>query len=314
MFTTTLFFIGSLAVLLVAANYFTQAAVRIGLALGLSPFVVGVFIVGIGTSLPELVSAIIATREGVSEIVSGNIVGASISNLLLITGVVGVLARPDVRLGSQYILIDLHYLIGAFFLFWMIGKDGTINFTEAMFGGAVFLIYTIYLIRAGSIGDKDPSSTSEGVTRKPLTQDILILLLAGLGIYFGADGTVGAISTFATMLELPPSLIALTVLSLGTTLPELAVNITAIRQGKAEMAVGNVLGSSIFNILMVPVAATLFGPISLPETLLSFGLPVMLGSGLFFYLLTLDKRISRWEGWLFILLYALFIQQLAQGT
>jgi cation:H+ antiporter len=138
--------------------------------------------------------------------------------------------------------------------------------------------------------------------------------LSAVGIYFGADHTVSSITDIATRLALPPSLIALTVLSLGTTLPELAVNISAIKQGKAEMAVGNVLGSCIFNTLAIPFAAASVGTVNVPESLLAFSLPVMLGSGLFFYLLTLDKRISRWEGWLFAGLYALFLLQLVRAV
>jgi len=314
MLVTAITFLGALALLLLSASFFTNAAERIGAWMGLSPFVIGVFIVGIGTSLPELVAAVLAVQAGISEIVPGNVIGASISNLLLVTGVVAVLARPEVKLGSQYILIDLHYLVGAFFVFWLVAHDGLITWPEALFGVLAFVVYSIYLIRHGG------AEVSKGlVTAKPQrgalpVKDLAVLLATSVGIYFGADHTVASITTIAGLLALPASLIALTVLSLGTTLPELAVNITAIRQGKAEMAVGNVLGSCIFNTLMVPAAGALVGPITVPAELLSLSLPVMLGSGLFFYLLTLDKRISRWEGWLFLVLYVLFIQQLAASV
>jgi len=92
------------------------------------------------------------------------------------------------------------------------------------------------------------------------------------------------------------------------------VNSSAIRQGKAEMAVGNVLGSCIFNTLVIPFAAAVFSTVVVPAQLLSFSLPVMLGAGLFFYLLTLDKRISPWEGWLFAGLYVLFLLQLVRAA
>ena len=138
-----------------------------------------------------------------------------------------------------------------------------------------------------------------------------MLLGSGVGIYFGANYTVGSISAIAEGLQIPPAVIALTVLSIGTTLPELAVNISAIRRGNAEMAIGNVLGSSIFNTLIIPAVASWIGQIHVPASLLTFSLPVMLGSGLFFYLLTQDKRISRWEGILFILIYVLFLIKIA---
>jgi cation:H+ antiporter len=110
---------------------------------------------------------------------------------------------------------------------------------------------------------------------------------------------------------IPKSIVALTLLSLGTTLPELAVNIAAIRQGKAEMAIGNVLGSCIFNTLVIPPIAAAVGNIHLPGNLLSFSLPLMAGCGLLFYLLTQDKKISVWEGLMLVCLYILFMLKTA---
>ncbi len=308
MLMTALLFVSALGILLVSANFFTNAAEGIGRWLKLSPFVIGVFIVGIGTSLPELVSAILSVRAGASEIVPGNIMGSSISNLLLITGIVAVMARPEIRLGSKYILIDLHYLLGAFAFFWLVAHDGTITWAEAIIGPVLFVVYSIYLIKHGA--DEVPPSDAGSKAERPV-KHIMVLLLAGLGIYFGADLTVSSITSIAEQLGLAPSLIALTVLSLGTTLPELAVNVSAIRKGKAEMAVGNVLGSCIFNTLVIPSAASAFGEVDVPVSLVAFSMPVMLGAGLFFYLITLDKRISRWEGWLFAGLYVLFMLQIS---
>mgnify|MGYP000845408245 CR=1 FL=1 len=314
MLPAVLHFIGALLVLLLSARYFTRSAEGLGRWMRLSPFVIGIFIVGIGTSLPELVSAVLSVRAGASEIVPGNIIGASISNLLLITGIAAIIARPEIRLGSQYILIDLHYLIGAFACFWLVAQDGEITGAESIIGLALFAVYSIYLIRQG--GEELERTIEDGKAERTAmpTKDLLILLLSAVGIYFGADHTVASITDIATRMALPASLIALTVLSLGTTLPELAVNIAAIKQGKAEMAVGNVLGSCIFNTLVIPFAAGAVGTVTVPENLLNFSLPVMLGAGLFFYLLTLDKRISRWEGWLFAGLYALFLLQLTSAA
>ncbi len=311
MLMTGLLFVFALGILLVSANFFTNAAEGIGRWLKLSPFVIGVFIVGIGTSLPELVSAILSVRAGASEIVPGNIMGSSISNLLLITGIVAVLARPEIRLGSKYILIDLHYLIGAFAFFWLVAQDGAITWTEALIGPALFVVYSIYLIQHGA--DEMPLSDNGSKAERP-AKHFVVLLLTGVGIYFGADLTVGSITDIAEGMGLPPSLIAITVLSLGTTLPELAVNVSAIRKGKAEMAVGNVLGSCIFNTLVIPSAASAFGTVDVPGSLSTFSLPVMLGAGLFFYLITLDKRISKWEGWLFAGLYLLFMLQISTAV
>jgi cation:H+ antiporter len=301
-------FMAALAMLLFAARFFTQAAENIGEWLRFPAFVIGIFIVGIGTSLPELISGILSVRKGVSEIVPANIIGANVSNILLITGIVAVLNRKTIVMTTNYLYIDLHFLIGSFMYFVIINYDGQINFVEAFLGVVIFLIYAIYLI-------KGEGNTVEDAEKKPKqafpVKSLGLLLLSSVGIYFGADYTIESLSQIATMLNIPASLVALTLLSLGTTLPELAVNVAAIRQGKAEMAMGNVLGSSIFNTLVIPTVAAAFGTITVPSDLRLFSLPIMVASGLLFYLLTQDKRISTWEGWLFICLYALFILKLA---
>jgi cation:H+ antiporter len=307
MFIHSLVFIGALAVLITAARFFTNSAESIGKWLSLPSFVIGIFIVGIGTSLPELISGILSVKQGVSEILPGNIIGANISNLLLVTGFSVALGRKPISLGSTYIYIDLHFLIGSFFMFYMIAYDGVIRSSEAIMGIFIFIVYSIYLIKSGT-----QFRGTSTVTKNPFpVKAALILLVAAVGIYFGAEYTIQSVQGIARGLSIPESIIALTVLSLGTTLPELAVNITAIKQGKAEMAVGNVLGSCIFNTLVIPSVASMIGTITVPKVLLSFSLPVMAGTGLLFYLLTQDKRISVWEGLMFVMLYALFIIKIA---
>lgn len=302
-----LIFIGALALLLTSANFFTNSAESIGKWLKLPPFVIGVFIVGIGTSLPELVSGVLSVTKGASEIVSGNIIGANISNILLVTGLAVALYRKPISLTSTYIYIDLHFLLGSFFTFCMIAYDGVITFGEAFVGIVIFGIYSVYLIKGGT---KNEDEEVETETKFPF-KAFSLLLLSVVGIYFGADYTVQSISDIAASLSIPKSIIALTVLSLGTTLPELAVNISAIKQGKAEMAIGNVLGSCVFNTLVIPAVTSAVGVVIVPAVLLSFSLPVMVACGLFFYLLTQDKRISVWEGSMLVMVYVLFVVKIA---
>jgi cation:H+ antiporter len=295
-------FIISLAALLFSAKFFTESAEKIGLWLRLPQFVIGIFIVGIGTSLPELVSGILSVRAGNSEILPGNVIGANISNILLVTGLAVAMYRKPIILGSDYIYIDLHFLVGSFLVFGMIAYDGQMVWQEAFIGLFIFLIYAFYLIKGGA----SAVEASEQQVKTPFLS-LLILVVTALGIFFSADYTVQSIADIASGLGVPTSVIALTVLSLGTTLPELSVNIAAIREGKPEMAVGNVLGSCVFNTLVIPATAAFFGDIQVPPNLIGFSLPVMGACGLLFYLLTQDKRISAWEGLLLVMIYILFI-------
>lgn len=296
-------FVGSLLLLLLSARFFTGAAERIGLALGLSPFMVGVIIVGVGTSLPELVSGLVSVSRGASEIVSGNVLGANASNLLLILGAITIfsLLRP-VYLGEQYIAIDLHFLVGSAFLLGVVMMDGKVGRIEGLVLCITYVIYMIYLLRSGNSAD----SASNPRPRLPL-RDLLVVGLSAVGIYFGANFTVSSLQGLAVVLGVPAAIVAVTILSLGTTLPELAVSTTAARQGKASLAVGNILGSCVFNALVVVGVSSVVGGVNVPDSLRGFALPFVLGACVLFYLLVQDKRISHWEGMLFVVAYALFV-------
>lgn len=150
-----------------------------------------------------------------------------------------------------------------------------------------------------------------GLTTVPWRQ-LGIVAASSVFVYLGARFPVSSLESLAALLGVAPSIIALTILSLGTTLPELVVSAMAARAGKADVAVGNILGSCVFNALGVAGAASLVAPVSAPDDMLSLPLPVFGASALLFYLLTLDKRVSRWEGLLFLLLYGLFIMEVAR--
>jgi cation:H+ antiporter len=296
-------FIIGLTTLLFSAKFFSNSAEKLGKALKLPEIVVGIFIVGIGTSIPELISGVLSVYKGSSEILPGNIVGANISNLLFITGIAVAVNRKNIVLKSRYLYIDLHFLLGSFMFFGIIAYDGLITFSESFIGFLIFIVYSIYLVK----GEHPLGTSKQSHSGKIPIKEILILVISSGGIYFGAEFTISGIEDIATLLNVPKSIIALTALSIGTTLPELAVNINFIRENKAEMAVGNILGSSVFNTLFIAPFASLVGPIQVPESILNFPLPVMVATGVLFYLLAQDKRISIWEGLMLVCLYLLFL-------
>ena len=288
---------------------FEFLAEKVGQYFKLSPFVIGVFIMGIGTSLPELVSALFSVQKGVSQIIPGNILGANIANILLILGVVAAFSKKGIELSSRYIMIDLHYLLGTALLFILMAYDGQISTGEGVLCLMAFLIHTLYLLRSGDIHDSAPKEEPvhipfpvETYLRKPDS---------AVGIYFSGEYTVTSLEKIALALEIPAAVISLTLLSLGTTLPELAVSFILIRKNQQEEAVGNVLGSCIFNATMIPGIASMIGVIDVPNELLALPVAVFLGATIFFYLLTHDKKISTWEGMLFILFYAAFLLKTA---
>jgi cation:H+ antiporter len=140
----------------------------------------------------------------------------------------------------------------------------------------------------------------------------LLLVLGALGIYFGARYTVEAVLEISEILEIGADIIAMGAVALGTSLPELAVSVVAASRGRLETAMGNVLGSSIFNACAVVGITGLSGNLVIPESVLSFGLPVMLLATLLFFFMAQDKEVSRWEGWLLLVFYGLYVAKLLE--
>jgi cation:H+ antiporter len=313
---TLVLFLASLALLLAAARLFTNSAERVGVALGMSPFAIGVLIVSTGTSLPEFVSSLVAVRRGSSEIVVGNVLGANLSNLLFVMGAVAVAARRSIRLGEQYILIDLHFLLGSALLLALALRDGTLGRIE---GGVLLLAYGVYvryLMKEGRT-EKDltvgPHGGGRGRRARRVSRvDVALLAATSALIYLGARSTISSLESLARQAGVAADIVALTLLSLGTTLPELVVSAAAARAGKPDVAVGNILGSCVFNALVVAGGAALVGPLTATPDMLGLPLPVFGASALFFYLITLDKRVSRWEGIVLLLVYGLFMMEVAR--
>ena len=302
-----------LAILLVAAHFFTAAAERIGLALGMSAFVVGVFIVSIGTSLPELVASLLSVRAGTSEIVAGNVLGANAANLLLILGATSIVVPAGrIVLGEEYLFIDLHFLLGAMVLLGATMADGAITPLEGWLLLVGYGVYMAYLAAEGRTVTADTAQTAQLPARsRRLAVDAAILVAGAVAIYLGGDRTVAALGRLAAALEIAPAIASVTILAIGTTLPELVISITAARRGLASLAVGNILGACIFNALAVSGAAAASGGVEVPTSLRAFALPFVAAASLLFYLLTQDKRISRWEGMLFLVLFLLFMTRMA---
>lgn len=144
-------FIVSLSVLLYASKIFTNAAEKIGLLFGLSPIMIGLVIVSIGTSLPELISGIIATNSGKSAIVAGNVLGANISNLLLLLGITTIASKKAITLGESYIFIDLHFMLGSTLMIGLFLWDGNLTWKEGVLLLLGFILYQIHLIKSEKV-------------------------------------------------------------------------------------------------------------------------------------------------------------------
>ncbi|MBU0666068.1 MAG: calcium/sodium antiporter [Nanoarchaeota archaeon] len=300
----------SIIILVKSADFFTTAAEKIGLFFKMSPFIIGVTIVSIGTSLPELASSILAVIHKSSEIVVGNVVGSNIANILLVFGA-SVIITKLMKNSFEEINFNMPLLIASTILILIMSLDGTFSFIEGLvciFGYIIYLGHIFYKKEKVQIELDEKVRTR--CDKKKLCKNILVLLITTVAIYFSAKYTVVSIIKLSEILSFGTEVIAATVVALGTSLPELSVTIIATKKGKSAMAIGNVLGSNIFNSFIVIGISALISNLKVTTTMMTFGVPFMFLTTLLFFFIMRDKKVSRWKGWMFILLYLFFIVKL----
>jgi cation:H+ antiporter len=297
----------SLVVLVKGADSFISAAEKIGKALKLSPFVIGVLLVGIGTSLPEFASSIAALLTGNFEIIAANAIGSNITNILLIVGILAVMAKKLV-IKQDLLASELSLFVVSTSLFIGVAFDGVITILESGLLAIAFIIYLLYILFGNS---EDAPATakykSEMETGKVTRGTIITFVLGLIGILLGARFLIEAVVSISDILDIGTGIISITVVALGTSLPELFVSLSALRKGNTEVAIGNIFGSNAFNILFAVGIPGLFGHLVLDPQTLHIGIPILAVASFIFVITGIAHRIYRWEGLMFLVYYAFFI-------
>ncbi|MDP3204032.1 MAG: calcium/sodium antiporter [Hydrogenophaga sp.] len=315
-----LIFLGGLVLLVIGANVLVRGASKLALSFGISPLVVGLTIVAFGTSAPEVAVSVGAVFDGKTDIAIGNVVGSNIFNVLFILGLSALIAPLVVNI--QLIRQEVPIMIGASVLLLAMGLDGQLSFFD---GGVLFVLlvsYTVFLVvqsRRESQAAKDeyagefkPAVAGAWDDRLPVQ---LLLIAVGLAaLVFGSEYLVQASVSFAKAMGVSDLVIALTIVSAGTSMPEVATSITAAIKGERDIAVGNVVGSNTFNILgCLGLSGLVSGDLGLvmAPSLLTFDIWVMLAVALACLPVFMTGReIARWEGSVFLGYYAAYVAYL----
>ena len=324
----TIVFIASLAVLIKAADIFTDNSEKLGLALKIPSFIVGVTIVSIGTSLPELATSLIAVFRGQTEIVAANAIGSNIANIFLVVGFSAIVARR-MSVKRSLINLDLPLLACATTLLVFIVWDKQINFWEGVIALLGYLVYAVYTISSSrertNIDHKhkmadlpatrlDRLSVLKKIWVHPIKFKVeprvfISLIVSAALIYFSAAYTIESIIQIAGILSIGASVIVMSAMAIGTSLPELAVSINAAKKRKYEIALGNIFGSNIFNALVVISVPAMFSTLKVDETTFSIGIPFVIGATLLYIFSATSRKIYNWEGAMYLLIYALFLMK-----
>ncbi len=302
-------FIVGIALLIFGAELLVRGASRLAESLGISPVVIGLTVVAFGTSSPETAVTVQSAFSGNADIALGNVVGSNILNVLFVLGISAVIL--PLAVSRRLVRLDVPLLISASVLLLLLALDGEIGRLDGLLLFAGVVAYTAYSLiqsRLENSGDQETSTGEPGWTNSKLFQLFLIgmgLALLVLGSRWLVEGAV----VFATALGVSQLVIGLTVVAFGTSMPEVATSLVAAFRGQRDMAVGNAVGSCIFNILAVLGISSLVAPngIPVPPAAISFDIPVMIATAvaclpIFFT----GSRIARREGLLFLAYYAAY--------
>ncbi len=296
-----LVFVVSLFVVVKSADYFTVSAEKIGLYIGLSPFIIGTVILSIGTSLPELVTSIAAVLENHSEIVVADVVGSNTTNILLVLGVSMIFAKKSTLIHDAA-SVDFPILITSSLFLYLSFLNNNFNFIKGSFFIFCLVVYILYAINSKKINIEER-------IEKISIKEPLILLASITLLDLGSKYTVISIIKISQQLNIATGIIAATVVALGTSLPELLVSITAAKKGKLDIAVGNIVGSNIFNAFGVIGFSSLVGNIHIGSATKTIGIPFMIASTLILGFLLQNKKMSKWVGFILVIFYLFFIYQ-----
>lgn len=287
------------------ADWFVDGASGIAERFGIPQLVVGLTIVAMGTSMPEAAVSINSALKGNAGITIGNIVGSNILNILIILGITAVITTVAVQ--KSTIWIEIPYMMIITVLLLVLGKSGNqITLSEGVILWVAFLLYLGYLFYCAK-KNKEEVVEEEA---KPMWKLLLATVLGLLLVVWGSDVTVDAAKAIARVLGISERVIGLTVVALGTSLPELFTSVSAARKGKADIAIGNIVGSNIFNILFVVGTAALIVPV---EFLPGFGIDtvIALGAGLLLWVCIWRKRaLTRSAGIVMLIAYLAYFMYL----
>jgi cation:H+ antiporter len=311
-------FLLGIAVLSVGAEFFVRGASRLAALFGISTLIIGLTVVAFGTSAPEVAVVVQAGFQGQGDMAFGNIIGSNISNFMFILGLSALLAPLVVS--HRLVRLEVPLLLFISGAVFFAAYDRQISRMEGGLLVAGAVVYTIFIIRqsqaenkhvkGGDSGKANPQiGALVGDGKKGWVRNLVMLAAGLLGLVLGANWLVNGASGIARILGVSDLVIGLTVVAVGTSLPELATSITATLRGERDLAIGNVIGSNLFNLLLVMgIGATLVpGGLPVPDSSISFDIPVMIAvTAACLPLFFSGYVISRWEGLVLLVYYAAY--------
>lgn len=298
-----------LIILILGGDFLIKGSSRLALKIKLSPLVVGLTIVAFGTSAPELFISVKAALSGSPDLAMGNVIGSNICNLALIMGLTALISPIYVKRNS--IWIDWPMTMGSSLLLYILIREGLINSYEGLIFVAILISYLYFVIRKSrrdvkiARGLEQEFNLPEASTT--LLKDFSYIAIGTIGLYLGAELFVGSAQAFARNLGIEERIIGITLVALGTSLPELVTSTVASFKKETDLALGNLMGSNIFNILSILGITSMIKQIEVNDVILNTDIIWMLGITLVILPMMLSKqKIGRMEGAILLLIYVYY--------
>ena len=310
MWAQVLLLIFGIVVVLKSADWLTNGAVGLATKLGISQIVIGLTIVAIGTSMPEFFVSIVSAIKGTPDLAVGNIVGSNIFNVLLIVGVAATVAPIAIQRATARRDIPIAIVASIMLTFMML--DDNISRIDALILFAAFIAFIWITLRNSKNDANEKDASTEKVI--PTWKSVLFIIFGLVGLVLGSNIFVDNASSLAHGWGISDAVIGLTIVAGGTSLPELATSAVAARKGDSGIAIGNVLGSNVFNILMILGLTGIISPMHI-QNITYIDMAVMVISMALFWLFSFTKlRVERWEGCVLIACFLGYITWLVSNV
>ncbi len=320
MWIDILWIVAGLVLILVGSDWLVEGASGVARKYGISEFIIGMTIVGIGTSMPELVSSLISAIQGHGDMALGNVTGSNICNILLILGVTALISpikytRSNIRKDIPFaILVSLFLMVMLYNCFGLFGEMGTpgISRVDALY---LLLIFAVFMIDSFKSAKNGAEEEEASVKPMPMGKAIIFILLGLAGLIFGGQVFVDHTVSIAERFHVSEAFISITLMAVGTSLPELATCVVAAMKGKNQLALGNVIGSNIFNIALIIGTSAAISPFEI-QSISTVDMAMVIVAAVLLWLAAFTfkkKKLDRVEGVIFLLAYIAYITYLSMN-
>lgn len=302
-FAIVVLFIAGVTTLVGGGHFLVDGSSKLARSLGIRPMIVGLTVVAFGTSMPEFLVSLLAALSGNTDVALGNIIGSNVSNIGLILGV-SALVRP-IDINPKILRFELPLVLAVSAYFWLVGMNDILSRLDGFTLVLGFVAYIVIVVRSGKVDNADIPQELMEKPKAPIGRNVLLIIVGVIGLSYGASWVVKSSVELSHRFGVPELVVGLTVVAMGTSLPELATSLIAAFKKESDLSIGNIIGSNIFNMMAIAGPSAMLKPLPVSDELVYNQIPVMFAITLLLVpLVRSGNRLTRPEGLILLISYA----------